>query len=1668
MNNDKYQQFFTYLREYYKLRETTISDLITSNKYEDPVWLYELEACKGVKSTLLGQEEDDAAQVLSIVRPKAPVKPQKPAPDEQVERWLEEEKTDETAAPRVRESVTEVLTNEEGQEKVIEVFLANDPKLSRRVTVYLSQHDTWRQKTEQYLSLKQEYDYQQRIYSNLFRAQNKIDAFSETWEFVLGLGVFYWKSKKGKIFRRPLITVPLEMEVQTNGTLTVRIAVEDKLLRVENDFVADQAVFTVVEATRILRRYTQNTDADVWELIRTHVPIGLESFASRLSDGASYLSGKKLPERAPEVPIVSYAPVFVLRQRSQRSYTVLFDNILSYLNENGAQRLPLLDRIVHGAGFNDTPAGRKPENWGWKADRIDLPKLSNDEQLRIVEAVSQRDIVVVQGPPGTGKSHSIANILTYLLGQGKKVLITAKTDQALQALQQHIPQSFADLIIFFLRGAEKQGNELVASVNSLQRLVETYDKHGANARIIELDGQLEAFHRERAALLNSIRELEQSEYRPCTLNGGYRNRPLVELVEQILAERSQYEWLQPEETLLEDQLGGTEYLQQWLDLYARPELRKFVPGSHAPVDLSLLPDPNQLTTLRQMSEELAMLEVKSWEWDERTTLSSLEETIEKWLAFPALPKSTPWHYSFVEDYNAGKSNRWQQRLNNTDRILQELTALDTDELYRDYEFSIPDDIGLKQLRADIRVVKNSVEEGTRLTGLLSRLFIPGPVKQRSYIYESCLENGYPCTTLPQINRLRTHAEALRCVTELKEIWGEYPLRSQRLADQKREFAQRLAQLRDLLHRYPSYLDFRTRLVQQLTCRPAELENLHVEHQLQQVVARYRLKDEVRILQQQHEISKSEVEKVLGGNHRCKEVLTAMDTLEVDDYSALLAELTILNDRAAKYATLTSLEDLIDTVFPDTLARLRQSSLPELPQPREVNPAVYWRHADTLLNKRFAVGLDRLYGQVKQVDDRIRQAAKDRLKVSATQHFLKGLRSIDAFSSGLSRWSQAARYSSGSSKRAFRSRIQAKEQLRRISQDIPCWIMPLYKLADTLGPEPELFDVVIVDEASQLGPEASFLQYITKRIIVVGDDQQTAPETIGVKDDQVNSLIRAHLTDVADAKFYQKEYSFFDHASANAGRSITLREHFRCMPEIIEFSNQICYQPIGTPLIPLKQYGGDRLPPLQSHFVQDGSASKSQGNVAEAQAIVKHIESLIADNRYDGLTIGIITLLGDAQVKEIDAQLDQAYGSRISISEKTKRRIRCGKPADFQGDERDAILLSLVIAPDYNFSAVTSDNDKRRFNVAMSRAKQQVVLFHSVRLEDLNNPNCYRYKLLHYFRHQHVGQSEEELTLPTGPRNQPPGGVFDSWFEVDVCREIRAKGYRVEPQFRVGPYRIDLVVHLDGGGRIAVECDGDYWHGEDQLESDTRRQLQLERAGWTFYRLLYSDYRYRSEASLANLWKLLEQYTIVPSPVNTLDTVPSQSPPVKQAPPVPKEAPPPAVSFDPLEDGGQDEESILVFTNQARVYYSQVNAIATELPEGEQEVYRTQTSDYRGYVLFGYENGRVDKVAMEAFITQRIILNNAFSLDAKLIFIKHYWTDEDLVALSSKNKVIVFNTSQLELHTTRAGKGDFVFRRGTTMTALRALQETNLTNPGYYRKTTLNVAGLYKKINDKFQ
>jgi very-short-patch-repair endonuclease len=445
--------------------------------------------------------------------------------------------------------------------------------------------------------------------------------------------------------------------------------------------------------------------------------------------------------------------------------------------------------------------------------------------------------------------------------------------------------------------------------------------------------------------------------------------------------------------------------------------------------------------------------------------------------------------------------------------------------------------------------------------------------------------------------------------------------------------------------------------------------------------------------------------------------------------------------------------------------------------------------------------------------------------------------------------------SGTGVRAVRHRKTAREAMLRAYQAVPCWVLPQWRVSETIPPEVGLFDLVIIDEASQSDIWALPALLRGRKALVVGDHKQVSPSAVGTAEEKIKELTNRFLTNQPHGSEMTPDKSIYDLARVVfAGNSVMLKEHFRCVPAIIEFSNREFYQGDIRPLRVPK--ANERLdPPLVDVFVK-GGFRKGDINDPEAKAIVDEIKAILADPQCAGRSIGVVTLLGTTQA----AYINKLVSERISPVDVVERHIAVGPPSVFQGRERDIMLVSMVLGPGDNAAANRSDLHQR-FNVALSRARDRMYLFRSVS-ETQFNPDSLSGKVISHFKQPFRQDTKKVQAL----RER-----CESGFEVEMFDELVQRGFRVEPQAPCGGYRIDFVVEGNEGRRLAVECDGDRYHGPGQWQDDMARQRVLERAGWTFWRCFASSFVRRRAEVLDDLMRTLERLGIEPLGAESVDS-----------------------------------------------------------------------------------------------------------------------------------------------------------------------------------------------------
>jgi very-short-patch-repair endonuclease len=220
-------------------------------------------------------------------------------------------------------------------------------------------------------------------------------------------------------------------------------------------------------------------------------------------------------------------------------------------------------------------------------------------------------------------------------------------------------------------------------------------------------------------------------------------------------------------------------------------------------------------------------------------------------------------------------------------------------------------------------------------------------------------------------------------------------------------------------------------------------------------------------------------------------------------------------------------------------------------------------------------------------------------------------------------------------------------------------------------------------------------------------------------------------------------------------------------------------------------------------------------------------------------------------------IEEMLRERLDPATFAKHRLLCGNAAQFQGDERDVVFLSMVDGPPEDGQLPLRDEGpkgmyKKRYNVAVSRARNQLWLVYSLDPATHLKPRDLRRRLIDHARDP---QALLRALDAHGKHTESP-------FEKAVLQRLTSAGYRVHAQWPVGAYRIDLVVE-GRSSRLAVECDGEKWHTPDQLQHDIDRQTVLERMGWKFIRIRGSLFFRDPNAAMAPVFIKLDELGIEP-------------------------------------------------------------------------------------------------------------------------------------------------------------------------------------------------------------
>ncbi|WP_229847403.1 AAA domain-containing protein [Kitasatospora griseola] len=1316
------------------------------------------------------------------------------------------------------------------------------------------------------------------LYETVYRWHQRLVQQDDQVELVLGTGLLAWSEPRGTALHRHVFTRRAVTHVdRRTARITVHLTTDGEMRLEDQDFLDSDDGLVQERSTALAEELSANPVHPLGEAALECLTRWQELVLPR---PVSFNAGWR-PPAAPDAGVrLTFAPALMLRPLDRNAVLRCYERIAQAVVSERQAPLGLAQLVMtlnpqERAAWADTPTR------GLFDEDPLFPLKTNAQQRAVLDRLQRDTGVVVQGPPGTGKTHTIANLLSALLAQGQRVLVTSARDHALTVLRDKLPPAIRDLCVLLLSGARQDGaGELERTVNALSDQAATGDPAQLRDEIRRLTRSRQELQSRQKLLTEKIIALREAElYQHPEVAPGYSGT-LAAIVQRVQDAAPGLSWIGSLSDHAPVRPPLTSVEAEELVVLLREGATDWSAGSLPPAP-SLLPTPGQVATAiadaqpatAGLSAEAAALRTRLTALDTPTTdhLVALLDAGRGLLHRLGVPwdarrwGEADWTARALTDRLARRRQALWERVADAEPALTETAAALAAVGVR--TVTLPSDLTAEQAN---RIADAVPELRRHFAGprTLRGLFTPRALREAEDLLAGCRIDGRVPADAADLDAVLAHLRAHLILATVAVRWAQA---GAPLDDGPLEV--RLADLQERYWNLATIVGFgglRERIDELLVGRSVFLDLTSPQSWQDFTSAVTAMSGRQRAEEATERLAGWErsLRAPADGSSPTPESLAMAQAVadhDLDRYTKELDAYAAAHTRQHRGQRCRHLLDTLAAASPALAGRLAQECRdPDWPQRlARLDEAWAWAGARRFVEDERAPGREqRLDAELTEHEAKLEELTGDLAAAKGRLHCLE--RMTNEQRSALQAYrAHMASYGKGKGKSAAQFGAAARSAMQIAQSAVPAWVMPISRVAEMIEPRQDAFDVVIVDEASQAGMDALFLLWLAPRIIVVGDDKQCTPPVTGFgRSQQIQDRLTAHLPDVPRhlRQLYMPHSNLYQLLSTFFPSTIRLQEHFRCMPEIINWSSATFYTPPG--LIPLRQYGGDRLDPLLTHYVADGVAEGRDQRIRnhkEAEAIVDCLAELTADPAYEGRTMGVIVLQGGSYGAQVRL-LEQLIQQRIPAPAREKHRIRVGDAAMFQGDERHVILLSMVVDRVRKIAGGLR-NEQQAYNVAASRAQDQMRLFYSVPPDQLK-PGDLRLNLLSYMQNPPAALAELDdigLVLPDVPCKP-----FDSLFEQQVYLRIKERGYHVVPQYPAGNKRIDLVV-VGARGRLGVECDGDRYHSTlEQLRHDQQRDRELQRVGWKFWRIPESEFRFDPEQALAGLWQELDRQGIRPA------------------------------------------------------------------------------------------------------------------------------------------------------------------------------------------------------------
>lgn len=1440
-------------------------------------------------------DEEDVTQVLlSVHKPEFQSCPKPDAVLTDLE-WLEPGWEDFRTEARRKESITRPLDEIKSLEqkiakreprridkinKTYKEFFTDDVK---RVNAY----EAWVNKRIPWAKHQKILAKTGAVFVELYKACNELKRNEATLELVVADG--FIRDRANAEINHPILTrrVKIRHDAVEN---TIYLEDTDASTELYTSMLQSMEGINLSPISHLQEDLHQN---DYHPLDRNDLPMFFKVFAHQLSSDSAYIEEGTPDQWTGKERILLYRnPCYILRKRIE-GVAKAIDLIVENIDKTGIIPAPIRD-IVEG-GKIDIPEDTdvlsieaKLAAVGGESADILLSKEANREQLEIARRIERYNAVLVQGPPGTGKTHTIANLMGHFLAQGKSVLVTSHTQKALSVLKEKLNPGLQSLCVSMLDDSH------VDMEKSIDGIIE-YMAHNTS---FEIKHEMESLEQEREIIIRQLSEARKKLFAMinqecnCIIYNGEEISPSAAAA-YVQENHTSLSYIPGIVKIYEPlPLSITELTELYRSnsVISTSDEAEFEHDIPDPKDL-LNPEAFEETrnALQNATGRLHTLSEKN-HWKIQNVVAEQKISIEGTfghltMGYPSekaveelnqyvstFPSIEPWmQHCAVDGRKGGRYKElWTRMINQIEKtgsFAEELVGkkfgkkiviLNTEPDF--YE-------AMQQLR-------DKYNEGGKIGKVT--LFFSRKLKvalEGATINGQSVQNVEDCDLILDVLKMNSMRE--KCASYWNELMAKYEMPSFYDLDPEEPegiAAHYIPEIQRYLEWFGKEYEVLAGCMENvgLPCDTIfQKDPLDSEMETAKKILQA-LGHDIPMLCHVFQIAKtiSDIKTVLQKNlstlqtgkrlysHTCNMILSAAKSSDIVAYRNGYEDLKKIYDKTNLLKKREEYLSRLNPVAPGWAEAIhdRKGIHGEATLPGNIEDAWRWKQYYGIIEKIVEEPFADLQKRSLSLSKDYRTVTAKFAEKCAWYHLLRRTEHDLTMKQALQGWKLTVKkIGKGTGKNAPRYRVKAREQMAACQNAVPAWIMPIGKALETLDPSTNVFDIIIIDEASQSDISSMAILYMGKKLVIVGDDKQVSPMGVGEKIDEINDLREMYIANmgIPNAHLYDGTTSLYDIA-ATTFQPLMLHEHFRCVPEIIEFSNWLSYD---FKIKPLRDCSNSvLLPAVVNYRVVNGERSGKKTNPNEAKAVVALMKACIEQPEYKGKTFGVISMLGDDQVKELQKEIYR----QIDVKVCTERKILCGNASNFQGDERDVVFLSLVDCangkgPLKKQAFGRDEANRKRYNVASSRAKDQLWVVDSLDpANDLKSGDIRKmlidFSLNPASIHVMNAKIEEKAESP---------------FESAVAKALAVRGYHLVQQWEVGAYRLDMVV-VCGEKRIAVECDGERYHsGENKIYEDMERQTILERMGWRFIRIRGSEYYREPEKTIERVVKVLTDAGIEP-------------------------------------------------------------------------------------------------------------------------------------------------------------------------------------------------------------